>query len=165
MWIGYGAALQALEIDGEMGRITPSNRENTKHGREQDQTHRSERRDGFSTASKARRSGRTASRFSNSCAKSPAWNRKCGAPASLASAVTTINTPVGREGDSFLTGFSPRKQNLTLYIMAGFDEYKSLMGKLGKHKTGKFLPVHQQARRRGHGDAQTTGEVIRRPHG
>jgi hypothetical protein len=28
----------------------------------------------------------------------------------------------GHEGDSFLTGFSPRKQNLTLYIMAGFDE-------------------------------------------
>lgn len=43
----------------------------------------------------------------------------------------------GREGDWFLTGFSPRKQNLTLYIMAGFDEYDDLMSKLGKHKTGK----------------------------
>jgi hypothetical protein len=43
----------------------------------------------------------------------------------------------GREGDWFLTGFSPRKQNLTLYIMAGFDQYESLMSKLGKHKTGK----------------------------
>ena len=30
----------------------------------------------------------------------------------------------GREGDWFLTGFSPRKQNLTLYIMAGFNEYE-----------------------------------------
>ena len=43
----------------------------------------------------------------------------------------------GREGDWFLTGFSPRKQNLTLYIMAGFDEYDNLMAQLGKYKTGK----------------------------
>jgi hypothetical protein len=43
----------------------------------------------------------------------------------------------GREGEWFLTGFSPRKQNLTLYIMAGFDRYEALMGKLGRHKTGK----------------------------
>ena len=43
----------------------------------------------------------------------------------------------GREGDWFLAGFSPRKQNLSLYIMAGFDEYEDLMSKLGKHKTGK----------------------------
>lgn len=43
----------------------------------------------------------------------------------------------GREGDWFLTGFSPRKQNLTVYIMAGFDRYDALMRKLGKHKTGK----------------------------
>jgi len=43
----------------------------------------------------------------------------------------------GREGDSFLTGFSPRKQNLTLYIMAGFEQYDELLQKLGKHSTGK----------------------------
>ena len=43
----------------------------------------------------------------------------------------------GREGDWFVAGFSPRKQNLTLYIMSGFDDYKELLGKLGKHKTGK----------------------------
>jgi len=43
----------------------------------------------------------------------------------------------GREGDWFLTGFSPRKQNLSVYIMAGFDRYEELMEKLGKHKTGK----------------------------
>ncbi len=43
----------------------------------------------------------------------------------------------GREGDWFLTGFSPRKQNLTLYIMPGFAQYDELMKKLGKHKTGK----------------------------
>ena len=43
----------------------------------------------------------------------------------------------GREGDWFITGFSPRKQNLTLYIMSGFGEYDHLLGKLGKYKTGK----------------------------
>lgn len=43
----------------------------------------------------------------------------------------------GREGDWFLTGFSPRKQNLTLYIMSGFDQYDALLGNLGKHTTGK----------------------------
>jgi len=43
----------------------------------------------------------------------------------------------GREGDWFLTGFSPRKQNITLYIMSGFDEYDKLLKKLGKYSTGK----------------------------
>ena len=43
----------------------------------------------------------------------------------------------GREGDWFLTGFSPRKQALTLYIMSGFTQYDGLMKKLGKFKTGK----------------------------
>ncbi len=43
----------------------------------------------------------------------------------------------GREGDWFLTGFSPRKQNLTLYIMPGFEKYEILLSKLGKHSIGK----------------------------
>ncbi|MCW5515527.1 DUF1801 domain-containing protein [Muriicola sp. Z0-33] len=43
----------------------------------------------------------------------------------------------GREGDMLLTGFSPRAQNFSLYIMAGFDRYEPLMKKLGKHSTGK----------------------------
>ena len=43
----------------------------------------------------------------------------------------------GHEGDFFLTGFSPRKQNLTIYIMTGFDRYPQLMDKIGKYKTGK----------------------------
>ena len=43
----------------------------------------------------------------------------------------------GREGEWMLVGFSPRKQNLTLYIMSGFDEYEELLAKIGKHKTGK----------------------------
>jgi hypothetical protein len=43
----------------------------------------------------------------------------------------------GREGDWFLTGFSPRKQNLTLYIMPGFEKYETLLNRLGKYSTGK----------------------------
>lgn len=43
----------------------------------------------------------------------------------------------GQEGDWAVTGFSPRKQALTIYIMPGFSEYGALMKKLGKYKTGK----------------------------
>ncbi|GGA78128.1 hypothetical protein GCM10011521_15620 [Arenimonas soli] len=43
----------------------------------------------------------------------------------------------GREGDWMVTGFSPRKNDLTLYIMPGFARYEALMARLGKHKTGK----------------------------
>ena len=42
----------------------------------------------------------------------------------------------GREGDIFLAGFSPRKQSLSLYIMAGFEECDSLLSSLGKHRKG-----------------------------
>ncbi|MDH4019146.1 MAG: DUF1801 domain-containing protein [Xanthomonadales bacterium] len=43
----------------------------------------------------------------------------------------------GREGDFFLTGFSPRKQALSIYIVSGFSINPELMEKLGKFKTGK----------------------------
>ena len=43
----------------------------------------------------------------------------------------------GREGEWPLTGFSPRKQNLTLYITSGFEQYDDLLQSLGKYKTGK----------------------------
>ena len=43
----------------------------------------------------------------------------------------------GREGDWFVVGFAPRKQDLTLYLMYGLDQYEALLSRLGKHKTGK----------------------------
>lgn len=43
----------------------------------------------------------------------------------------------GHEGDSALVGFAPRKNNITIYIMPGFERYPELMSKLGKFKTGK----------------------------
>lgn len=43
----------------------------------------------------------------------------------------------GREGDWFLAGFSPRKQDLTIYIMTSIDRNDALLARLGKHKTRK----------------------------
>jgi len=42
----------------------------------------------------------------------------------------------GREGDMILAGFSPRKQNLTIYNMGGIDQDDDLLKKLGKHTVG-----------------------------
>lgn len=43
----------------------------------------------------------------------------------------------GHEGDWPIAAFSPRKQDLTVYIMPGFEKYTELMEQLGKHRTGK----------------------------
>ncbi|HUW08125.1 MAG TPA: DUF1801 domain-containing protein [Anaerolineae bacterium] len=43
----------------------------------------------------------------------------------------------GREAEWMLVGFSPRKRNLALYIMDGFDQYEELLARLGKYRTGK----------------------------
>jgi uncharacterized protein DUF1801 len=46
-------------------------------------------------------------------------------------------SPSGREGEWMLMGFSPRKNDLTLYIMPGTHEFPELLDQLGRHKTGK----------------------------
>lgn len=43
----------------------------------------------------------------------------------------------GREGEWPIVGFSPRKQNISLYVMPGFNNFEPLLQKLGKHKTSK----------------------------
>jgi Domain of unknown function (DU1801) len=43
----------------------------------------------------------------------------------------------GQEADWPVAAFSPRKQNLTLYLTPGFEQHVELMQKLGKHSTGK----------------------------
>jgi hypothetical protein len=43
----------------------------------------------------------------------------------------------GRSGEICMTGFSPRKANITLYVLAGFPGQAELLQKLGKHKSGK----------------------------
>ena len=42
----------------------------------------------------------------------------------------------GREGDSLMTGFSPRKSALSIYIMPGYRDLSLMLNRLGKHKTG-----------------------------
>lgn len=43
----------------------------------------------------------------------------------------------GREGEMFMTGFSPRKANLVIYVMPGYLDLKDKLARLGKHKLGK----------------------------
>jgi len=43
----------------------------------------------------------------------------------------------GREGDSPIAGFSPRKQSLTIYVFGDVDRYEPLLSRLGKFTTGK----------------------------
>ncbi len=43
----------------------------------------------------------------------------------------------GREGDFMITGFSPRKANLSIHILPGYRDLGEKMTRLGKHKTGK----------------------------
>jgi len=43
----------------------------------------------------------------------------------------------GREGEWFRIGFAPRKQDLTLYVMDGYEGREEMLGRLGKHRTGK----------------------------
>jgi len=49
---------------------------------------------------------------------------------------THLKYASGRELDWMMIGFSPRKQNLTLYLTGSLDSYADLLQKLGKHKTG-----------------------------
>ena len=64
----------------------------------------------------------------------------------------------GREGDFMITGFSPRKQALSVYIMPGFSGFESLMKKLGKYKTGKSCLY---IKRLSDVDGTVLGELIR----
>ncbi len=43
----------------------------------------------------------------------------------------------GRQGDFLATGFSPRKANLSIYIMPGYADFGDILARLGKHKTGR----------------------------
>ena len=43
----------------------------------------------------------------------------------------------GREGDMFLTGFAPRRNDLTLYIMGGLSHYDAILRRMGRFKSGK----------------------------
>jgi hypothetical protein len=65
----------------------------------------------------------------------------------------------GREGDWFLAGFSPRKQDLTLYLPAGFDGFPDLLERLGSYRTGKSCLY---LRRLSDVDVDVLAQLIRR---
>ena len=43
----------------------------------------------------------------------------------------------GRSGNFLATGFSPRRANLSIYIMPGYTDFQHILDRLGKHKLGK----------------------------
>ena len=65
----------------------------------------------------------------------------------------------GREGDFFLTGFSSRKADLSLYVMTGFASFPALMAKLGRHRNGKSCLY---VRRLADVDLEVLEELVRR---
>lgn len=65
----------------------------------------------------------------------------------------------GREGDMPRVGFSPRKQNLTLYVAGGFDPHQALLARLGKHTTGKGCLY---LKRLSDADPEVLRELVRR---
>ncbi|NKB43239.1 MAG: DUF1801 domain-containing protein [Alphaproteobacteria bacterium] len=65
------------------------------------------------------------------------WKAKMWGPSIVGYGQYHYKYDSGREGDYPITGFSPRKQALTIYIMPGFSAYDGLMAKLGKYKTGR----------------------------
>ncbi len=65
------------------------------------------------------------------------WKAKMWGPSIVGYGKYHYKYESGREGDSLITGFSPRKQSMVVYIMPGLSEYGDLMAKLGKYKTGR----------------------------
>lgn len=71
--------------------------------------------------------------FKNVTGKQP----KMWGPAIIGFGSYTYTRSNGDVGEFLATGFSPRKGNLTLYIMPGYQDYSDLLKKLGPHKLGK----------------------------
>lgn len=64
------------------------------------------------------------------------WQPKMWGPTIVGYGAYHYTYDSGREGDMCATGFSPRKSNLSLYIMPGYQDFGDLLDRLGKHKTG-----------------------------
>ncbi len=69
--------------------------------------------------------------------------RQTGAPVMWGTSIIGFGTyhyryASGREGDSALASFSPRGQQLAVYLIGGFEtRHQSVLARLGRHKTGK----------------------------
>ncbi|MEO1703915.1 MAG: DUF1801 domain-containing protein [Pseudomonadota bacterium] len=65
------------------------------------------------------------------------WTPKMWGPSMVGYGSYHYRYETGREGDMLATGFSPRKSNLSLYIMPGYADFHGVLDRLGKHKHGK----------------------------
>lgn len=65
------------------------------------------------------------------------WEPKMWGPAIIGYGEYHYKYESGREGDFMRTGFSPRKQNMVVYIMPGYTNFDPILDRLGKHKKGK----------------------------
>lgn len=65
------------------------------------------------------------------------WSPQMWGPSIIGYGVYHYTYYSGRAGDFLATGFSPRKANLSIYIMPGYADFGDLLSHLGKHKLGK----------------------------
>ena len=63
----------------------------------------------------------------------------------------------GRKGTWFATGFAPRKAKLSIYIMPGYADYGPILGRLGKHTSGKSCLYLNKL---GDADMNVLGELV-----
>lgn len=66
-----------------------------------------------------------------------AWSPQMWGPSIIGYGSYHYTYDSGRSGDFLATGFSPRKTNLSIYIMPGYADFSTILGRLGKHKIGK----------------------------
>ncbi len=65
------------------------------------------------------------------------WQPRMWGPAMIGYGQYHYTYESGRSGDFLATGFSPRKANLSIYIMPGYADFGAILDRLGKHKIGK----------------------------
>ncbi|QNL19262.1 DUF1801 domain-containing protein [Hyphobacterium sp. CCMP332] len=70
-------------------------------------------------------------------AKTTGWTPRMWGPSIIGYGEYHYKYDSGREGDFMATGFSPRKAKLSVYILPGYQDYGSILARLGKHSLGK----------------------------
>lgn len=65
------------------------------------------------------------------------WQPKMWGPSIVGYGSYRYTYDSGRSGEMCATGFSPRKANLSIYIMPGYADFGDILASLGKHRLGK----------------------------
>ena len=87
------------------------------------------------------------------------WEPKMWGPSIIGFGEYYYKYDSGREGDSCRVGFSPRAQNISIYIMPGYDDFTDELERLGKHKMGKACLY---IKRLSDVDEEVLGEIIQK---